>query len=70
MYDEGYRRFLGSNVGEVLDVDVGDSGSYKAKFLRVWVIIEIDKPLRRCMRVDVIGDRVESVMLLKYECVA
>ncbi|KAK2648178.1 hypothetical protein Ddye_015667 [Dipteronia dyeriana] len=60
-------RFLRGIIGEVVDIDEGDTGSYMAKFLRVRVVIEIDKPLRRCLRIDVIGDRVESVMLLKYE---
>ncbi|TXG66222.1 hypothetical protein EZV62_007497 [Acer yangbiense] len=59
--------FLGTIVGEVVEVDEGDTGSYTAKFLRVRVILEIDKPLRRCLRIDVMGDGVESVMLLKYE---
>ncbi|KAK2642448.1 hypothetical protein Ddye_024211 [Dipteronia dyeriana] len=35
--------------------------------MRVRVVIEIDKPLRRCLRVDMLGDGVESIMLLKYE---
>ncbi|TXG53349.1 hypothetical protein EZV62_022518 [Acer yangbiense] len=63
-------RFLRSIIGELVDVDVdgGYSRAHMAKFLRVRVILEIDKPLRRCLRVDVIGDSVESVMLLKYEC--
>ncbi|KAK1583127.1 hypothetical protein Q3G72_021208 [Acer saccharum] len=62
-------RFLGSIIGEVIGVDGGggDLGSHGMEFLRVWVLLEIDKPLRRCLRVDVMGDGVESVMLLKYE---
>ena len=60
-------RFLGSIIGEVVDVDGGDSRSYLVKFLRVRVILGIDKPLRRCLRVDILGDGVETVMLLKYE---
>ena len=31
------------------------------------MIIDIDKPLLRCLCVDVLGDGVESMMLLKYE---
>ncbi|TXG71179.1 hypothetical protein EZV62_006114 [Acer yangbiense] len=37
------------------------------KFMRVRVRIDIDKPLKRCLRVDVMGDGVETVMLLRYE---
>ncbi|KAK3228249.1 hypothetical protein Dsin_008111 [Dipteronia sinensis] len=36
-------------------------------FMRVWVVVDISKSLRRCLRVDALGDGVESVMLLKYE---
>ncbi|KAK2659996.1 hypothetical protein Ddye_006529 [Dipteronia dyeriana] len=60
-------RFLRSTIGEVVDIDEGDSGPYLVKFLRVWVIVDIDKPLRRCMTVDVLRDGVELVLLLKYE---
>ncbi|TXG49183.1 hypothetical protein EZV62_025058 [Acer yangbiense] len=60
-------RFLGSIVGEVVEFDDGVSGTFMAKFLRVWVILETDKPLCRCLKVDVLGDGVESVMLVKYE---
>ncbi|TXG46905.1 hypothetical protein EZV62_026199 [Acer yangbiense] len=60
-------RFLRSIIGEVLEVDGSENGSAMPKFLRVRVAIEIDKPLRRFLRVDVMGDGVESIMLLKYE---
>ncbi|TXG60988.1 hypothetical protein EZV62_012351 [Acer yangbiense] len=60
-------RFLGSIVGEVVQFDECGSGAYMEKFLRVRVILEIDKPLRKCLRVDVLGDRAESVMLVRHE---
>ncbi|KAK2649227.1 hypothetical protein Ddye_016716 [Dipteronia dyeriana] len=60
-------RFLRSNFSDVVDVDGSDSGSFPSNFLRVWVVIEIEKPLRRCLRVDVLGDGVELIVLLKYE---
>ncbi|KAK2647882.1 hypothetical protein Ddye_015371 [Dipteronia dyeriana] len=60
-------RFLGSIIGDVVDIDGSDSGSFPSNFLRVKVIIEIDKPLRRCLRVNVLGDGMESIMLLKYK---
>ncbi|KAK2647289.1 hypothetical protein Ddye_014778 [Dipteronia dyeriana] len=60
-------RFLGSIIGDVVDIDGSDFGSFPSNFLRVRVIIEIDKPLRICLRVVVLGDGLESIMLLKYE---
>ncbi|TXG49082.1 hypothetical protein EZV62_024957 [Acer yangbiense] len=60
-------RFLRSIIGDVVDIDEGVSSPYTAKFLRVRVVLEIDKQLRRCLRIDVMGDGVEMVMLLKYE---
>ncbi|TXG57078.1 hypothetical protein EZV62_018391 [Acer yangbiense] len=59
--------FLGNIIGEVVVFDGGDTRSYITKFLTVRVILEIDKPLRRCLKVVVLGDGVESVMLVKYE---
>ncbi|TXG57029.1 hypothetical protein EZV62_018342 [Acer yangbiense] len=44
------RGLLGSIISEVLDVDGRDLGSYMVKILRVRVILEIDKPLRRKLR--------------------
>ncbi|TXG64315.1 hypothetical protein EZV62_011309 [Acer yangbiense] len=64
---EEIRRFLGSMIGKVVDFDGGDSGSDMTNFLRVRVLLEINKPLRRCLRVDVLWDGVELVMLIKYE---
>ncbi|KAK4844591.1 hypothetical protein QYF36_022078 [Acer negundo] len=59
--------FLGGMIGEVLDVDDGNSEEAGGKFMRVRVRLEIDKPLKRCLRIDILGDGVESVMLLRYE---
>ncbi|TXG48762.1 hypothetical protein EZV62_024637 [Acer yangbiense] len=54
-------RFLGSMVGEVIKVDEGVSGDDGVKFLRVRIVVEIDKPLCCCLRVDVLGDGEETV---------
>ncbi|TXG56734.1 hypothetical protein EZV62_018047 [Acer yangbiense] len=48
-------------IGEVVDVDGGLAGDCVRKFLRVRVHIDINKPLRRCLRVDVMGDEVETI---------
>ncbi|KAK2647699.1 hypothetical protein Ddye_015188 [Dipteronia dyeriana] len=60
-------RFLGGMIGEVIDVDGGEAGVCAGKFLRVWVKVELDKPLRRCLRVDILGDGDVTIMPFKYE---
>ncbi|KAK3225346.1 hypothetical protein Dsin_005208 [Dipteronia sinensis] len=59
--------FLESIIGDVREVDIGPSGDFCGKFLRVRVIIKIDKPLKRFLRVNVLGDGKETVMLIQYE---
>ncbi|TXG61191.1 hypothetical protein EZV62_012554 [Acer yangbiense] len=53
----------GGMMGEVKEVDVGASG----EFLRVLVVVDVVKSLRRCLPVDVLGDGEETVMVLRYE---
>ncbi|KAK3199011.1 hypothetical protein Dsin_022426 [Dipteronia sinensis] len=60
-------RFLGSIIGEVREVDTRPSGDCLGKCFRVRVAIEVDKPIRRFLRVDVLGDGEETVMPLQYE---
>ncbi|TXG48491.1 hypothetical protein EZV62_024366 [Acer yangbiense] len=60
-------RFLEGMIGEVKDIDTGKSGDCVGKYIRVRVVVRIDKPLRCILRVDVMRDGKESVMLLRYE---
>ncbi|TXG73186.1 hypothetical protein EZV62_001765 [Acer yangbiense] len=60
-------QFLGCMIGDVEEIDKGASGDCDGKFLRVRVSIDVEKPLRRILRVDVLGDGEESVMLFRYE---
>ncbi|TXG53267.1 hypothetical protein EZV62_022436 [Acer yangbiense] len=60
--------FLGSLIGKVREIDTGATGDCIGKFLRVRVAIETSKPLRRFLRVDVLGDGEETVMPIHYEC--
>ena len=60
-------KFLGGLIGEVLEVDGGMLGDCVGKFMRIRVRIDLDKPMRRCLRMDIMGDGVETVMLLRYE---
>ncbi|TXG51703.1 hypothetical protein EZV62_024227 [Acer yangbiense] len=62
--------FLGGMIGMVSEVDIGMPVNGTRKFLRVTVRVDIGKPLRHCLRVDVMGDGEESIMLLFYEHLA
>ncbi|KAK3189523.1 hypothetical protein Dsin_029084 [Dipteronia sinensis] len=59
--------FLGGMIGDVMDVDGGAAGDCVGKFIRIRVRINIKKPLKRWLRVDVLGDGSETVMVLRYE---
>ncbi|KAL5806849.1 hypothetical protein ACOSQ4_029582 [Xanthoceras sorbifolium] len=59
--------FLGGKIGSVLEVDPGSSGDCLGKFVRVRVVVDVSKPLRRGLRVS-LGDPEEvCVVVLKYE---
>ncbi|TXG47233.1 hypothetical protein EZV62_026527 [Acer yangbiense] len=60
-------RSLGGMIGEVLAVDGGDSGECVGKFMRVRVRVNITTPLKRCLRVDILGDGEVTTMVLRYE---
>ncbi|TXG53886.1 hypothetical protein EZV62_019142 [Acer yangbiense] len=58
---------LSGMIGEVLEVDGGASGDCVGKFMRVRVWIDISGSLKRCLRVNILGDIAETVMVLRYE---
>ncbi|KAL5819940.1 hypothetical protein ACOSQ4_023782 [Xanthoceras sorbifolium] len=59
--------YLGGLIGEVQEIDSGGSGDCLGKFIRVRVLIDINKPLRRGLRVAM-GENDELVsVLLCYE---
>ncbi|KAK2656459.1 hypothetical protein Ddye_009511 [Dipteronia dyeriana] len=60
--------FLGNSVGVVSDVDVGINGDCSGKFLRIRVKIDVTKPLRRFLRLDIFRDGEETIMLLRQQC--
>ncbi|TXG71586.1 hypothetical protein EZV62_000165 [Acer yangbiense] len=60
-------RFLGGMIGEVLDIDGGNSGDCVGKFMRVRIRMDITKSLKRCLRVDIMGDGTETIMILRHE---
>ncbi|KAL5773580.1 hypothetical protein ACOSQ2_013504 [Xanthoceras sorbifolium] len=59
--------YLGGLIGEVQDVDLDASGDCFGKFLRVRVFVDVNKPLKRLIRVDLAGSGEVTIMLLRYE---
>ncbi|KAL5839078.1 hypothetical protein ACOSQ4_011686 [Xanthoceras sorbifolium] len=58
--------FLGGLVGTVIEIDGGQNGDCVGKFLRVRVLIDVTKPLKRGLRFEV-GDGEMCSALLCYE---
>ena len=48
--------FLGEMIGDVIEVDSGLSGVCSGNFLRIRVRIDITRALKRCLRLDILGD--------------
>ncbi|TXG72823.1 hypothetical protein EZV62_001402 [Acer yangbiense] len=59
--------FLGRLIGDLVDIDVGSTGECFGKFMRMRVAIDISKPLKRFLRVDLADDGEESLLLLRYK---
>ncbi|KAK2639013.1 hypothetical protein Ddye_026808 [Dipteronia dyeriana] len=59
--------FLAKMVGEFREIDIGPPSECVGKYITIWVVINVDEPLRRILKVDVFGDGTESTMLLRYE---
>ncbi|KAK3219716.1 hypothetical protein Dsin_013686 [Dipteronia sinensis] len=60
-------RFLGNMIEEVQEVDEGKYGDCVGKYICVRVVINVDEPLRRILRVDVMRDGKQTTTLLQYE---
>ncbi|TXG73646.1 hypothetical protein EZV62_002225 [Acer yangbiense] len=59
--------FLGQLIGELVDIDVGATGECFGKYMRLRVSIDVTKPLKRCLRVDLTDKGTETILLLCYE---
>ncbi|TXG60642.1 hypothetical protein EZV62_015215 [Acer yangbiense] len=66
-FTEEIGSFLGSMIGEVHDMDLVARSDGSSRFLRVRVTIKVDRPLKRCLLVDFLGDGIVTTMLLRYE---
>ncbi|TXG73116.1 hypothetical protein EZV62_001695 [Acer yangbiense] len=58
--------FIGSCVGDLVDIDVGVTGECYGKYMRLRVAIDVSKPLKRFMRLE-LKQGVESMLLIRYE---
>ncbi|TXG70099.1 hypothetical protein EZV62_005034 [Acer yangbiense] len=59
--------FLGKMIGEVTDVDLLVAKNIGENFIRVRVVIDSEKLLKRSLRVDLLGNGIITTMLLRYE---
>ncbi|KAL5849017.1 hypothetical protein ACOSQ4_007030 [Xanthoceras sorbifolium] len=59
--------FLRRQIGQMVEVDSRPSGACLGKYWRTHVWIDILKPLKRFLRVDILGDGTETIIPLKYE---
>ncbi|KAK2661323.1 hypothetical protein Ddye_007856 [Dipteronia dyeriana] len=59
--------FLGNMIGEVRKVDLETGKGGTGRFLRVCISIDINKPLKRSLRVDILDSGTITIMLLRYE---
>ncbi|KAK6144176.1 hypothetical protein DH2020_020996 [Rehmannia glutinosa] len=58
---------IGGKVGTVLEIDEGEGGNCWGKFARVRVRVEMDKPLKKCVSVQVEQEKEEIIIILVYE---
>ncbi|KAK1550953.1 hypothetical protein Q3G72_027583 [Acer saccharum] len=59
--------FLGKMIGDVKEVDLATAREENNRYLRIRVTVLISEPLVRSLRVDLIGTRKVTTMLLRYE---
>ncbi|KAH7576388.1 hypothetical protein JRO89_XS01G0050600 [Xanthoceras sorbifolium] len=57
---------LGRQLGTVKEIDVGDSGNCFRKLLRIRILVDVLKPLRKALRIKFDGSSEEKTLLLKY----
>ncbi|KAK0606861.1 hypothetical protein LWI29_005345 [Acer saccharum] len=57
----------GGLIGQVKEVDIGVSGNFLGRYLRVIIIVDVLKPLKRGLAVAIGDDEEECSMLLCYE---
>ncbi|KAK3218379.1 hypothetical protein Dsin_012349 [Dipteronia sinensis] len=60
-------KYLGQLIGELVDIDVGVTGECFGKYMWIKVAIDVSKPLKRFLRVELLNKGEESLLLLRYE---
>ncbi|XP_075515387.1 uncharacterized protein LOC142550031 [Primulina tabacum] len=54
-------------IGQVIEVDRGENGSFLGRFARIKLRLDITKPLRKCLRISVMREEEDPIILLVYE---
>ncbi|TXG69285.1 hypothetical protein EZV62_004220 [Acer yangbiense] len=58
--------FIGGCLGDLVDIDVGVTGECFGKYMRLRVTIDVSKPLKRFLRLE-LKQGEESMLLIRYE---
>ncbi|TXG47986.1 hypothetical protein EZV62_027280 [Acer yangbiense] len=58
--------FIGQLIGNLKDIDVGSTGEYFGKYMRLKMEVDVSKPLKRFLRLELEKGK-ESILLLRYE---
>ena len=57
---------VGGLIGKLIDIDVGVTGECFGKYMQIRVAINVLKPLKRFLRLELSKGK-ESMLLLRYE---
>ncbi|KAK6163027.1 hypothetical protein DH2020_002868 [Rehmannia glutinosa] len=58
---------IGSKIGLILEIDEGEGGNFWGRFARIRVRIDLGKPLKKFVSVQVEQEKDEVIVLLVYE---
>ncbi|KAL5835691.1 hypothetical protein ACOSQ3_015246 [Xanthoceras sorbifolium] len=56
---------LGKQIGVVRELDLGASGDCVGRYLRVRIVVDVTKPLKRCIKVDIDDPEKPTIMILR-----
>lgn len=58
---------VGRQIGEVVELDNGDNGALLGRFIRIRVRLNVNEPLSKFIRINIMGEEEDTIVLLVYE---